>query len=189
MASKRNIRKIVDAVVGPAVGAVVAVLLATPLDSGSTLVVMFMKALPALAVGVAAGVATTFAARLLTFLGRKVRPWFRTRKGKLKALESEIEELYRYNKDQLEASARARDLSIARYVNRCRELRDKLKKLGIPSPPTTDRPRWGKFLLHLYGCVGRGDVEQAKGMLGRLDADQKPGSNAKSDAKPANPAR
>ena len=70
---------------GPAVGAVVAVLLATPFDSGSTLAGMLVKALPALALGVAAGVATIYAAKLLAFAGRKVRPWFRrpaTKPGK-----------------------------------------------------------------------------------------------------------
>ena len=83
--------KIVDAAVGPAVGAVVAVLLATPLDSGSTQAMMFMKALPALELGVAAGLATIYAAKLLTFVVWKARPWFRTHSTKLKSLEPEVE--------------------------------------------------------------------------------------------------
>ena len=134
MASKGNVGQIVITALGAVVSPVVAVLLVTPLDSGSTLAVMALNALPALALGVAAGLATIFAARLLTFLGRKVRPWFRTPATKLKALEPEIEDLYRYNMDQLLDSKQIDDLSVNRFLQRCNELRAKLNKLGIPSP-------------------------------------------------------
>ena len=83
VASKGSVGQIVIAAFGAIVGAVGTVLLTTPLDGGETPAVMVMKVLPAL--GVAAGVATIYAARLLTFVGRKVRPWFRTRSTKLRA--------------------------------------------------------------------------------------------------------
>ena len=57
---------------------------------------MFMKALPALELGVAAGLATIYAAKLLTFVVWKARPWFRTHSTKLKSLEPEVEALYDY---------------------------------------------------------------------------------------------
>ena len=161
MASKGNVRKIVDAAFGPAVGAVVAVLLATPLDSGSTLAVMAMKALPRLALGVAAGVAIFFAIRLLTFLGRKVRPWFRTPTAKLKALAPEIEELYRFQTPtELDAL-----LLVVSYHQRCDALIAKLKKIGIPAPTREQFVIWRSFLTVLFDCAIRGDVEKAKGVL------------------------
>ena len=112
MASKANVGQIVITALGAVVSPVVAVLLVTPLDSGSTLAVMALSALRALALGVAAGLATIFAARLLTFLGRKVRPWFRIPATKLKALEPQIEDLYRYNMHQLLDSKQIDDLSV-----------------------------------------------------------------------------
>ena len=56
MASKRNVWQIVQYVVGPAVGAIVAVLLETLLESGGTSAPAILKAWPALLLGVAAGV-------------------------------------------------------------------------------------------------------------------------------------
>ena len=196
--SKGNVRKIFDAAFGPAVAAVVAVLLATPLDSGGTLAVMFVKALPALALGVAAGVATIFAAKLLTIVGRRVRLWFRRPATMLKALAPEIKDLHGYDETKVLAMTKPDILWIHHYIHRCDELRTELSKLGIPVP---DRPRnsllsmppWRIFLLNLYGCAIRGDVKEARtvlehleatewfqkqqGLLERLAADQKPAAD------------
>ena len=144
MASKGNVGQIVITALGAVVSPVVAVLLVTPLDSGSTLAVMALSALPALALGVAAGLATIFAAKLLTFLGRKVRPWFRTPATKLKALEPQIEDVYRYNMHQLLDSKQIDDLSVNRFLQRCNELRAKLNKLGHP---VAGAPQRGVFSL------------------------------------------
>ena len=177
MASKGNVRKIVDAVVGPAVGAVVAVLLATPLDSGSTLAVMFVKALPSLALGVAAGVATIFVAKLLTFLGRKIRPWFRTRATRLKALVPEILEL----RDFETPTGPDALLLVFDYRLRRDELMAKLEKLGIPPPTKEQFVILRSFLTVLYDCAIRGDVERAKVVLTEL----KPEVDARRDAEAA----
>ena len=130
MASKGNVRKIVDNAFGPAVGAVVAVLLATPLDSGETPAAAVLNAWPALLLGVAAGVGVIGATWLLTLLGRKVRPWFRTRSTRLKDLAPEIEELYGF-----QTPTKTDDLLLlVSYHQRCDELIAKLEKLGVPAP-------------------------------------------------------
>ena len=165
VASKGSVRKIVDAVVGPAVGAVVAVLLATPLDSGGTLAVMFVKALPALALGVAAGVATIFAARLLTFVVWKVLPSFRTRSTKLRGLAPEIRELRGF---ETPTGPDALPL-VSDYHLRCDELIAKLEKLGIPAPTREQFVILRSFLAVLYDCAIRGDVEKAKGVLTEVE--------------------
>ena len=165
MASKGTVRKIVDAALGPAVGAVVAVLFATPLDSGAdTLAGMAMKVLPRLALGVAAGVATFFAIRLLTFLGRKVRPWFRTPATKLKALVPEIEDLYHYDQSRTASEIMKDRLFGSRHLQRREELGAELSKLGIPSPAEGKGSftPWRTFLHDLYGCAIRGDVKGAR---------------------------
>ena len=56
--SKGNVAQTVITVLGAIVGAVVAVLLATPLDSGGTLAAVVLDVLPELALGVTAGVVT-----------------------------------------------------------------------------------------------------------------------------------
>ena len=154
MTSKGGVGQNVIAAFGPivsaVVGAVVTVLLTTPLDRGAdTLAGMAMKALPRLVLGVAAGVATFFAIRLLTFLGRKVRPWFRRPATKLKALAPEIERLFDYDGDQLELMLLKNDLSLTRYYRRCDELKAKLSKIGIPAPPRGGVPYWISLLASL----------------------------------------
>lgn len=208
--SKGGVGQNVIAAFGPivsaVVGAVVTVLLTTPLDRGAdTLAGMAMKALPRLVLGVAAGVATFFAIRLLTFLGRKVRPWFRRPATKLKALAPEIERLFDYDGDQLELMLLKNDLSLTRYYRRCDELKAKLSKIGIPAPPRGGVPYWisywRAFLSTQYQCAIKGDLKEArreaKGLLEyrekeiakqASDADQKPaadGEGAESGAPPA----
>ena len=172
MASKGNVGQIVAA----AVSAIVTVLLTTPLDSGSTLAGMAVKVLPRLALGVVAGLATM----LLTFVGRKVRPSFRTRSTRFKDLAQEIEELYDYKMDQLVDPKQMGDLSVNRFLQRCNELKAKLNRLGISSPePLRGSSRWRDFLRILHGCVIQGNVKGARGVLERLeDADQKPAATA-----------
>ena len=113
--------------------------------------------------------------------------------ARLKALAPEIEELYDYDKTELEALAGENILEVHHYTQRCDELLTKLSKLGIPAPPRPkDFPalsRWRKFLLTLYGRAIRGNVKHARAVLKYLDAaDQnlaEDGAEAESDAPPA----
>ena len=165
VASKGNVEQTVISVLG-VIGAFVATLLTTPLDgSVDTLAGRAIQALPRFAIGVAAGVATIFAARLLTFVGRKVRPWFRTRAAKLRALASEIEELYGF-----QTPTKTDDLLLmVSYHQRCDELIAKLEKIGVPAPTREQFVILHSFLTVLYDCAIRGDVEKAKGVLKELE--------------------
>ena len=173
VASKGNVGQAVTYILG--VIASVLVILERLLGSGAPLVEIVRKEWPVLVLAVAAGLATIFAAKLLIIVGRKVRPSFRTRSTKLRALETEIEALYDYKMDQLLDPKQIGDLSVNRFLQRCNELRAKLNRIGILSPePLRGFSRWGDFLNNLHQCVIRGDVEAAKGVLERLEAaDQK----------------
>ena len=166
MASKRNVWQTVITVLGAVVSAVVAVLLVTPFDSGETPADMLMKALPALALGVAAGVATIFAARLLDSLGRKVWRLLRTitPTGKLRALALEIKGLHGF---QTPTGPDA-PLLVASHLWRCDELMAKLEKLDIPALTREQFVILRSFLAVLYDCAIRGAVEEAKTVLERL---------------------
>ena len=163
MASKENVRQSVTSILG--VIASVLVILERLLGSDAPLTEIVQKEWPVLVLAVAAGVATIFAARLLTFLltflGRKVRPWLRTRKGKLKALKSEIREL----RDFETPTGPDAPLQISDYHLRCDELRAKLEKLDIPAPTREQGVIWRSFLTVLYDCAIRRDVEKAKSVL------------------------
>ena len=139
----------------------------TPLEgSGDSIAEMALKAPPRLVLGVAAGVATIFVARLLTFWGRKVRPWFRTPTAKLKALAPEIERLYAYETDKLERMQQTEDLALSRYLQDCNELGDKLRKISIPPPPRGGQHvwfyHWRNFLGIQYECAYGGDLKKAR---------------------------
>ena len=175
MASKGNVVQTVISVLG-VIAAFVTTLLTTPLDgSVDTLAVRAIQAVPRFALGVAAGVATIFAAKLMTIVGRKVRLWFRRPATKLKALAPEIKDLHGYDGIKVLAMTKPDILWIHHHIQRCDELRTELSKLGIPVP---DRPRnsllsippWRIFLLNLYGCAIRGDVKEARTVLERLEA-------------------
>ena len=177
MASKGNVVQTVISALGVIV-AFVATLLTTPLDgSVDTLAARAIHAVPRFALGVAAGGATIFVAKLLTFLGRKIRPAFRRPATRLKALAPEIVDLYRYDKAKLVAQVKQNIFEIHHYTQRCEKLLTELSKLGIPAPP---RPKslelsvWRKFLLTLYGRAIRGNVKHARVVLKYMEAaDQK----------------
>ena len=167
MASKGNVVQTALSVLG-VIGAFVATLLTTPLDgSVDTLAVRAIHAVPRFALGVAAGVATIFVAKLLTFVGREVWRWLRTitPTGSLRALASEIRELRRFeNPTGPDALPLVSD-----YHLRCDELIAKLKKLRIPAPTREQFVILRSFLTVLYDCAIWGDVERAKGVLKELE--------------------
>ena len=163
--NKGNVWQNVWQIIGPAVGAIVTVLIETLLESGGTSASAILNAWPALLLGVAAGVGVIGAARLLPFLGRKVRPWFRTRKGKLKALASEIRELRGF---ETPTGPDAQPL-VSDYRLRCDELIAKLDNLGIQAPTREQFVIWRPYLTVLYDCAIRRNVEMAKGVLKELE--------------------
>ena len=170
VARKGNAREIVVAVLG-VIGAIVASLFTAPLDgSVDTPAARIIQLLPRLAHWVAAGVATVFAVRLLTFLGRKVRPWFRSPGAKLRDLVYEIEELYGYDKNRMLASQQNRTLLAARFVGRSEVLIDKLRKLDIPTPEPTNYLLWRDFLRLLYRAAVGGNVKIARKAFERIEA-------------------
>lgn len=160
------------------IAAFVATLLTTPLDgSVDTLAARAIHSVPRFALGVAAGVATIFVARLLTLVGRKVRPLFRTRSTKLRALASEIEELRGFETPTgPDALPRTFD-----HLQQRDKLMAKLEKLGIPTPTKEQLVILHSFLTVLYDCAIRGDVERAKAVLREFE----PEIDARRDAEAA----
>lgn len=162
MASKGNFGQAVTYILGGI--ASLLVILESLLGSDAPLVEIVRKEWPVLVVAVAVGLATFGAAKLLTLLGRKIRPAFRTRSTKLKALESEIEELPGFETPTgPDALPRMSD-----YLWQRDQLMAKLEKLGIPTPTEEQLVILRPFLTVLYDCAIRGDVEKAKGVLDRL---------------------
>lgn len=173
MASKGNVGQIITYILGGI--ASVLVILERLLDSGDPLMEIVRKEWPVLVLAVAVGLATVGAAWLLTLLGRKVRPSFRTRATRLKALVPEIEELHSRKSEQLLDAHQMDDMSVSHFLHRCDELRDRLSKLGIPSPMPLRGgfSRWRDFLRRLHASAIRGNVKEARGELERLDAYRK----------------
>ena len=101
-----------------------------PLDSGSNMAGMALKALPGLSLGVAAGVATILVSGgLLTFWGRKVWPWLRTvtPRPSSRLGGPEIEDLARLQNPRGPSAL----LSVAGYHQRCWIRGDVKKARGV----------------------------------------------------------
>ena len=109
---------------------------------------------------------------------------------KLKALEPQIEGLYRYNMHQLLDSKQIDDLSVKPILAAIQRVESQTEQARHPVAGAPQRrvSRWRDFLRILHGCVIQGDVKKAKGLLERLEAaDQKraaDGNKAESDAPP-----
>ena len=127
------------------IATIVAPLLTAPLNgSVDTFAGRTIQALPKLAIRVAACVVTIGVAWLLTLLGRKIRPLFRTRSTKLRDLASEIRELRGYeNPTGPDALPLVSDYRLRRddLIAEAAQ-RDQFHRLSIPVVSAVGRVRW-----------------------------------------------